>query len=111
MESGFEDDFAPMQSSAGKTATIDDDSLILGDEDSPKKTSEGKMKSGVTVRSGGVLIQSCPAGAKISSIMYFVMYNSVVLSKNIARKSLCHFDTLFAYVDYSQNNQFYIVLL
>ena len=44
MESGFEDDFAPMQSSAGKTATIDDDSLILGDEDdSPKKTSEGKM--------------------------------------------------------------------
>ena len=44
MESGFEDDFAPMQSSAGKTATIDDDSLILGDEDSPKKTSEGKMK-------------------------------------------------------------------
>ena len=45
MESGFEDDFAPMQSSAGKPATIDDDSLILGDEDdSPKKTSEGKMK-------------------------------------------------------------------
>ena len=44
MESGFEDDFAPMQSSAGKTATIDDDSLILGDEDdSPKKTSDGKM--------------------------------------------------------------------
>ena len=44
MESGFEDDFAPMQSSAGKTATIDDDSLILGDEDdSPKKTSEGKI--------------------------------------------------------------------
>merc|ERR1711936_616022 len=41
MESGFEDDFAPMQSSTGKTATIDDDSLILGDEDdSPKKTSE-----------------------------------------------------------------------
>merc|ERR1712018_991048 len=41
MESGFEDDFAPMQSSAGKAATIDDDSLILGDEDdSPKKTSE-----------------------------------------------------------------------
>ena len=46
MESGFEDDFAPMQSSAGKTATIDDDSLILGDEDdSPKKTSEGKIIS------------------------------------------------------------------
>ena len=43
MESGFEDDFAPMQSSTGKTATIDDDSLILGDEDSPKKTSEGKL--------------------------------------------------------------------
>merc|ERR1712001_14093 len=41
MESGFEDDFAPMQSSTGKTATIDDDSLILGDEDdSPKKTSD-----------------------------------------------------------------------
>merc|ERR1712088_787443 len=41
MESGFEDDFAPMQSSIGKTATIDDDSLILGDEDdSPKKTTE-----------------------------------------------------------------------
>merc|ERR1712038_2179792 len=41
MESGFEDDFAPMQSSAGKAATIDDDSLILGDEDdSPKKTSD-----------------------------------------------------------------------
>ena len=47
MESGFEDDFAPMQSSAGKPATIDDDSLILGDEDdSPKKTSEGKMRLG-----------------------------------------------------------------
>merc|ERR1712141_525769 len=52
MESGFEDDFAPMQSSAGKTATIDDDSLILGDEDSPKKTSED---AGDITNTGGVL--------------------------------------------------------
>ena len=30
----------------------------------------------------GVLIQSCPAGAKnFTNYMYFVMYNSVVLSK------------------------------
>ena len=66
MESGFEDDFAPMQSSAGKAATIDDDSLILGDEDSPKKTSEGKMKSGVTVRSEGFLYKVAPLELKIA---------------------------------------------
>ena len=39
MESGFEDDFAPMQSSNG---TADDPPLILGEEESPKKNSEGK---------------------------------------------------------------------
>ena len=52
MESGFEDDFAPMQSSNGApaptappvSAPIDDAPFILGDdvEESPKKTSEGE---------------------------------------------------------------------
>ena len=39
MESGFEDDFAPMQSSNG---TKEDDDLILNEEESPKKNSEGR---------------------------------------------------------------------
>ena len=39
MESGFEDDFAPMQSSNGAK---EDDSFILNEEESPKKNSEGK---------------------------------------------------------------------
>ena len=52
MESGFEDDFAPMQSSNGApaptappvSAPIDDAPFILGEdvEESPKKTSEGE---------------------------------------------------------------------
>ena len=36
---GFEDDFAPLQSSNGTTK--EDDSFILNDEESPKKNSEG----------------------------------------------------------------------
>ena len=48
MESGFEDDFAPMQSSNGVVA--EDSSFILGQdepevtEESPKKNSEGGKK-------------------------------------------------------------------
>ena len=44
MESGFEDDFAPMQSSSG---VVEDAPFILGEdeEESPKKASdEGKLK-------------------------------------------------------------------
>ena len=42
MESGgFEDDFAPLQSSNGTVK--EDDSFILNDEESPKKNSEGNF--------------------------------------------------------------------
>ena len=42
MESGgFEDDFAPLQSSNGTAK--EDDSFILNDEESPKKNSEGTI--------------------------------------------------------------------
>ena len=46
----------------------------------------------------GVLIQSCPAGAK--NFTNFVIHNI---------ENRCAILTLFVYVDYYQNNQFYIV--
>ena len=54
-----------------------------------------------------VLIQSCSAGAEISPIMYFVIRNSVALSKIL--KIVVPYWRLFAYVDYYQNSQFYRV--
>ena len=52
----------------------------------------------------GVLIQSCPSGAK-----NFTNYE-FCYPQFSGGKSLCHFDPLFAYyVDYYQNNQFYRV--
>ena len=54
----------------------------------------------------GVLIQSCSAGAKNSPIMYFVIHSGVI-SKIL--KIVVPFWSLFAYVDYYLNNQFYRV--
>ena len=56
-----------------------------------------------TVWSEGFLYKVAPPELKISPIMYFVMYNSVVLSKIL--KIVVPFWLLFVYVDYYQNNQ------
>ena len=60
----------------------------------------------VTVWSEGFLYKVAPPELKISPIMYFVIHNSVVLSKIL--KIIVPFWPLFAYVDYYQNNQFNI---
>ena len=66
------------------------------------------MKSeGITVCSEGFLCKVAPLELKISPIMYFVIHNSVVLSKIL--KIVVPFWLLFVYVDYYQNNQFYRV--
>ena len=53
----------------------------------------------------GVLIQSCSAGAKnfTKCVFYHVQFSGVI--QNIAYH--CAIFTLFVYVDYYQNNQFY----
>ena len=60
-----------------------------------------------TVWSEGFLYKVASLELKISPIMYFVIHNSVVLSKIL--KIVVPFWPLFAYVDHYQNNQFYIV--
>ena len=59
------------------------------------------------VWSVGFLYKVAPPELKNSPIMYFVIHNSVVLSKIL--KIIVPFWPLFAYVDYYQNNQFYRV--
>ena len=53
----------------------------------------------------GVLIQSCSAGAKhfTKCVFYYVQFSGVI--QNIAYHRAIF--TLFVYVDYYQNNQFY----
>ena len=58
-----------------------------------------------TVWSERFLYKVAPLELKISPIMYFVIHNSVVLSKIL--KIVVPFWLLFVYVDYYQNNQFY----
>ena len=58
-----------------------------------------------TVWSEGFLYNVAPLKLKNSPIMYFVIHNSVV-SANIL-KIVVPFWSLFVYVDYYQNNQFY----
>ena len=60
-----------------------------------------------TVWSEWFLYKVAPTELKISPIMYFVIHNSVVLSKIL--KIVVPFWLLFVYVDYYQNNQFYRV--
>ena len=60
-----------------------------------------------TVWSEGFLYKVAPRELKISPIMYFVIHNSVVLSKIL--KIVVPFWLLFIYVDYYQNNPFYRV--
>ena len=57
--------------------------------------------------SEGFLYKIALPELKISPIMYFVIHNSVVLSKIL--KIIVPFWPLFVYVDYYQNNQFYRV--
>ena len=61
------------------------------------------MSAEVTVWSEGFLGKVAPPELKISSNVYFIMYNGVI--QNIAY--LCAIFTLFVYVNYYQNNQFY----
>ena len=61
----------------------------------------------LTVLSAGFLYKVDPLELKNSPIMYFVIRNSVVLSKIL--KIVVPFLLLFVYVDYYQNNQFYRV--
>ena len=60
-----------------------------------------------TVWSEGFLYKVAPPELKISPIMYFVIHNSVVLSKIL--KIVVPFWPLFVYVNYYLNNQFYRV--
>ena len=55
----------------------------------------------------GVLIQSCSTGAKnfTKCVFYHVQFSGVI--QNI--ENHCAILTLFVYVDYYQNNQFYTV--
>ena len=56
----------------------------------------------------GVLIQSCPAGAKNFTNYVFCHSSQFTgIIQNI--ENHCAILTLFVYVDYYQNNQFYIV--
>ena len=66
-----------------------------------------KINQYLTVWSEGFLYKVAPPELKISPIMYFVIRNSVVLSKIL--KIVVPFWPLFVYVDYYQNNQFYRV--
>ena len=68
---------------------------------------ENKVFTDITVWSEGFLYKVAPPELKISPIMYFVIHNSVVLSKIL--KIIVPFWLLFVYVDYYQNNQFYRV--
>ena len=60
-----------------------------------------------TVWSEEFLYKVASPELKNSPIMYFVIHNSVVLSKIL--KIVVPFWLLFVYVDYYQNNQFYRV--
>ena len=64
-------------------------------------------RSSNTVWSERFSYKVAPPELKISPIMYFVIHNSVVLSKIL--KIIVPFWLLFVYVDYYQNNQFYRV--
>ena len=55
----------------------------------------------------GVLIQNCPAGAKNFTNYVFCHPQFSGVIQNI--ENCCAILTLFVYVDYYQNNQFYIV--
>ena len=68
---------------------------------------QSKLYEYCTVWSEGFLYKVAPLDLKILPIMYFVIHNSVVLSKIL--KIVVPFWLLFGYVDYYQNNQFYRV--
>ena len=65
------------------------------------------IKCGYTVWSEGFLYKVAPSELKILPIIYFVIHNSVVLSKIL--KIIVPFWLLLVYFDYHQNNQFYRV--
>ena len=67
----------------------------------------GKIRIAGTVWSEGFVYKVAPSELRILPIMYFVIHNLLVLSKIL--KTVAPFWSLFAYVNYYQNNQIYRV--